>query len=47
MGTLTTLRTVVRSFLNLRGYELPEIVTTDGAALMTQIAAIANSVAAE
>lgn len=41
MAILTSLRTGVRVYLSVRGYELPEVVTTDGAALMRQISAIA------
>ncbi|WP_321532282.1 hypothetical protein [uncultured Desulfuromonas sp.] len=41
IGLLSSLRAGVRVYLTVRGYELPEVVTTDGAALMQQIAAIA------
>ena len=41
MGILSSIRTGVRVVLKLRGYSVPETLTTDGAALMQQIAAIA------
>lgn len=47
MGLLTSLRAGVRVYLNVRGYALPDVVTTDGAALMQQIAAVAATVPAQ
>ena len=43
MGILSSIRTGVRVVLKLRGYSMPETFTTDGAALMQQIADVANS----
>jgi|GEM_PF-6132980 len=45
-GVLKTLRAGVRVVLKLKGYEMPEQLTTDGAVLMTKIAAAAAAVSA-